>query len=174
MARRRQSSAEVARGLRYLGALVDACETDAQPGSVAALNLVVRNRDALRRHETPRMPALIEERRGAKIQVSTESKSTPGLPCQLPAGRDRGNMDNNLHALLHVQSSLLMALCSTHPNPLELQKAFDFHLDQSKEKAVKLDETSFLIDSWARTFRARMQPPTASPTDSGQSPPPAD
>lgn len=64
--------------------------------------------------------------------------------------------DNNTAALLHVQSALLMALCSTHPEPKKLEEMFDFHLTQSLEAVRASPDTQLLVSTWARTFRARM------------------
>jgi hypothetical protein len=71
-------------------------------------------------------------------------------------------MDENVSALLHVQSSLLMAICSTHSDPQELERAFDFHLTQSIENTLKSPQMQILISAWAEAFRVRMRAPDAS------------
>jgi hypothetical protein len=75
-------------------------------------------------------------------------------------------MDKNMQALLHVQSSLLMALCSVHPDPQTLERAFDFHLQQSQEAVSASTEMQVLIGAWAKTFRARLAR-EESPPESG-------
>jgi hypothetical protein len=65
-------------------------------------------------------------------------------------------MDKNTAALLHVQSSLLMALCSAHPEPKKLEEFFDFHLQQSQDAVRASTEMQSLIGAWAKTFRARL------------------
>jgi hypothetical protein len=74
--------------------------------------------------------------------------------------------DNNTAALLHVQSALLMAMCSTHPEPHLLEQQFDFYLQQSLEATSKSTEMQTLAGAWAKTFRARMNR-EESPPDSG-------
>jgi hypothetical protein len=84
--------------------------------------------------------------------------STRWLP--LPHFRQRATrelMDKNTQALLHVQSSLLMALCATHPDPLALEQSFDFHLKQSEAATARSPEVLGMISAWARTFRLRME-----------------
>jgi hypothetical protein len=74
-------------------------------------------------------------------------------------------MDNNIKALLHVQCSLLMALCATHPDPQALEQQFDFHLQQSEDAVVRSPEMLAMIGAWAKTFRLRME--RASPPGPG-------
>lgn len=76
-------------------------------------------------------------------------------------------MDKNTAALLHVQSSLLMALCSTHPDAHALEHAFDFHLQQSLEAVRASPDMQLLVGAWAKTFRLRMERPLANPPGSG-------
>jgi starvation-inducible outer membrane lipoprotein len=78
-------------------------------------------------------------------------------------------MDSNVKALLHVQSSLLLALCATHPDAPALEQSFDFHLAQSLERVSSSQEMRSHIDAWAKTFRVRMER-GASQTDEGESP----
>jgi hypothetical protein len=115
------------------------------------------------------------ERRGVKIQLSTESSHCRGpTDGHLSAPGVTGeNMDNNIKALLHVQSSLLLAMCATHADAQTLERSFDFHLQQSKENVSASAEMSALIDAWAKTFRLRLKR-EASPPESEQTPPTAD
>jgi len=76
-------------------------------------------------------------------------------------------MDANTAALLHVQSSLLMALCSLHPEPQLLEQAFDFHLAQSMEASVESPQMQILISAWSKTFRLRLERPEATPSGGG-------
>lgn len=66
-------------------------------------------------------------------------------------------MDKNTQALLHVQSSLLMALCSAHPEPKKVEEFFDFHLEQSQNAVKASPEMQALVSAWATTFRRRLE-----------------
>jgi hypothetical protein len=79
-------------------------------------------------------------------------------------------MDENVSALLHVQSSLLMAFCATHPNPQELERAFDFHLAQSIDNIGKNPQLQIMVSAWASTFRVRMHTPDANAQEGESNP----
>jgi hypothetical protein len=83
-------------------------------------------------------------------------------------------MDNNIKALLHVQSSLLMALCATHPDPLALEQSFDFHLRQSEDATARSPEVLVMISAWAKTFRLRLERLEENLLEPGPTSPPAD
>jgi hypothetical protein len=114
------------------------------------------------------MPARVVAQRGVKIQLSTKSESTrrPSVAKHPTGARRRKTMDSNVKALLHVQSSLLLALCATHHDAKALEESFDFHLAQSLDRVSSSQEMRMHIEAWAKTFRVRMER-EASPPPSG-------
>lgn len=80
-------------------------------------------------------------------------------------------MDKNITALLHTLAALAAAMCATHPQPLELDRAFLERLHNLEDTLHANSTVPGLVSAWAATFRQHIWKPPGAPDEGGTPPP---